>query len=70
MEKKGPYTKKPSTKYTSIKTSDPFESSKSKKSHFSQMYYDGSIPCRIAHGSVSMKLTWTQDPKSISMNSN
>lgn len=57
-ENKG-FTAFPSSKFTSIKTVDPF--AEKKGNSFAHVYSAGSIPCKINHGSVSMKLQWNKD---------
>lgn len=57
-EKKG-FTQFPSSKFTNIKTVDPF--AEKKGNSFAHIYSAGSIPCKINHGSVSMKLQWNKD---------
>jgi len=47
----------PSSKYTQIKTIDPFSTnSKEKNNSFSYVYNAGGIPCKINHGAVNMYL--------------
>ena len=57
--KTGLFTSKPSAKLTSIKTADPFSSSKKHKTNFGYVYSAGGIPCRILHGSITNKLQWS-----------
>ena len=59
LPKKNPtqgYTQFPSSKFTNIKTVDPF--AEKKGNSFAHLYSSGAIPCKIEHGSVSMKLKW------------
>lgn len=59
FETKGPYTNKPSAKYTSIKTADPFATSAKKhKTAFGYVYTSGGVPCRIQHGGITNHLVW------------
>jgi hypothetical protein len=58
--KEGPYTQFPTAKFTQIKTSDPFSKPKGGSS-FLHIYDAGMIPCKVYHGSVSMKLQWDKD---------
>ena len=59
FEAKGPYTQKPSAKYTSIKTADPFATTAKKhKTIFGYVYTSGGVPCRIQHGGVNNHLVW------------
>lgn len=53
------FTQFPSAKLTSIKTADPF--AEKKGNSFAHLYSSGAIPCKISHGSVSMKLQWNSD---------
>eukprot|EP00830_Metopus_es_P020948 TRINITY_DN852_c0_g3_i1.p1 TRINITY_DN852_c0_g3~~TRINITY_DN852_c0_g3_i1.p1 ORF type:complete len:269 (+),score=53.77 TRINITY_DN852_c0_g3_i1:56-808(+) len=62
----GPYTEKPSAKYTSIKTADPFaNTTKKHKTTFGYVYTSGSVPCRIQHGGVNNFLLWDKPPVSL-----
>ena len=63
--KTGLFTSKPSAKLTSIKTADPFSSSKKHKTNFGYVYSAGGIPCRILHGSISNKLQWSTEPEAL-----
>ena len=53
------YTQFPSSKFTNIKTVDPF--AEKKGNSFAHLYSSGAIPCKIEHGSVSMKLKWNSN---------
>lgn len=53
------FTEFPSAKLSSIKTADPF--AEKKGNSFAHLYSSGAIPCKIEHGSVSMKLKWNSD---------
>jgi hypothetical protein len=59
VQPKGGFTQFPSSKFTSIKTVDPFADKKGNS--FAHVYSAGAIPCKINHGSVSMKLQWNKD---------
>lgn len=50
------FTEFPTAKLTSIKTVDPF--AEKKGNSFAHLYSSGSIPCKIEHGSVHMRLKW------------
>ena len=65
-KKADPFKILPSQKLTSIKTNDVFGPSKPKKTQghansFRHQYDSGSIPCRINHGSVNMKIQWNSE---------
>ncbi|XP_068709983.1 PACRG-like protein [Montipora capricornis] len=47
------------------KTIDPFND-KTPKSSFAASYTNGSVPCRLVHGSVKHKLQWTTPPDNLS----
>ena len=53
------FTEFPSAKLMNIKTADPF--SEKKGNSFAHLYSSGAIPCKIEHGSVSMKLRWNSE---------
>ena len=60
---KGPYTQKPSAKFSSIKTADPFAATTKKhKTTFGYVYSSGGIPCKIQHGGITNHLTWSNPP--------
>mmetsp|Transcript_4636 Transcript_4636/g.5237 ORF Transcript_4636/g.5237 Transcript_4636/m.5237 type:complete len:224 (-) Transcript_4636:1422-2093(-) len=59
------FTKKPSTKYTSIKTASPFATKKTHKTNFGYVYSAGGVPARVNHGSVVNRIQWTQPPSSL-----
>ena len=50
---------KPTAKLRSIKLGNPFATADKHKTNFGYVYSAGGIPCRIDHGSVSMKLVWS-----------
>lgn len=47
------------------KTIDPFSNTKN-QSAFASIYSTGGIPCRLSHGSVKHKLTWSTPPEQVS----
>jgi hypothetical protein len=47
---------KPSEKFKTAKTADPFTSAKKHKTNFGYVYSSGGIPCRINHGSVKNQI--------------
>ena len=49
---------KPTAKLRSVKYGNPFATADKHKTNFGYVYSAGGIPCRIDHGSVSMKLVW------------
>ena len=63
LHPRGPYTKKPSTKLTSVKTADPFAATTKKhKTTFGHVYSSGGIPCKIQHGGITNHLSWNNPP--------
>ena len=65
MTVKNPFAEMPSTKYTKIKSSDPFALGKKHKTNFGYVYSVAGIPCRIEHGAIKLKLKWDVDISSI-----
>jgi len=62
---KNPFAEMPSTKYTKIKSSDPFALGKKHKTNFGYVYSVAGIPCRIEHGAIKLKLKWDVDISSL-----
>ena len=56
---------RPTQKLRSIKLGDPFKVGNKHKTNFGYVYSAGGIPCRIEHGTVSMKLVWSIPPESL-----
>ena len=56
---------RPTEKLRSIKLGDPFKVGNKHKTNFGYVYSAGGIPCRIEHGTVSMKLIWSIPPESL-----
>lgn len=60
-----PYTSRPSDK-CNPKTIDPFRAKgKKNKTIFASAYSNGGVPCRISHGSVKHKLSWSRQPQTL-----
>ena len=58
---KNPFAEMPSTKYTKIKSADPFAIGKKHKTNFGYVYSVAGIHCRIEHGAINLKLKWDVD---------
>lgn len=57
---------KPSDKLNP-KTIDPFSNSTKNQSAFAAIYSNGGIPCRLVHGSVKHKLSWSTPPEQVQL---
>lgn len=47
------------------KTIDPFSNNTKNQSAFAAIYSNGGIPCRLVHGSVKHKLSWSTPPEQV-----
>eukprot|EP00116_Pleurobrachia_bachei_P019184 sb/3479446/ len=46
--------------------SGPLQFNRSGQSVFGNLYNNGAIPCKLSHGSVNHRLTWSQPPETLS----